>query len=307
MRNLVFSIAVCLATVASAGQFKVTSLQAINVNTEQPTFHPRFMPDGETLIVCAEDFSGLGLVTVKTGDYTQLTDMPGAGYKAAISEDGKTIITRSCDFFTLKESLYIINVATRRATLLADGLDHINAVRVENGEVKLNMQGRLMRSNIATRQINSAPASDVFVTEEDLKMVVYKNGVRTVVDPMSTSTYDAQYTWTSLSPNKKKLLFVSGNYAYTSNLDGTGLVCLGAVHAPVWRGNDYVVGMEDHDDGHVFTASDIVIVRADGTNYQILKGVSGEINMFPSVSPDGSKIAYHNLEGKIYIMTIEEE
>ena len=65
MRKLLFTIAVCVATVASAGQFKVTALKSVDVKTEKPTFHPRFMPDGETLLVSSESYSGLGLIDIK--------------------------------------------------------------------------------------------------------------------------------------------------------------------------------------------------------------------------------------------------
>ena len=53
--------------------------------------------------------------------------------------------------------------------------------------------------------------------------------------------------------------------------------------------------------------SDIVIVDVVGNNFQQLTTSSDEIKLFPSVSADGSKIAYHTTEGKIYVMTIKEK
>ena len=102
-------------------------------------------------------------------------------------------------------------------------------------------------------------------------------------------------------------MIVAGNDAYVSNLDGSGLVNLGRLHAPVWRDNEFVVGMEDKDDGNRFIASEIVIVGIDGNNRQQLSTTSSEIKMFPSVNADGTKVAYHSTEGKIYLMTIKEK
>lgn len=50
-----------------------------------------------------------------------------------------------------------------------------------------------------------------------------------------------------------------------------------------------------------------MIVDVTGNNYQQLTTSSDEIKMFPSVSVDGSKIAYHTSDGKIYVMTIKEK
>lgn len=97
MKKLILSVAVCLSATVSAQQFKVVSLQEVNSGTEMPTFHPRFMPDGKSLMVCSENYQGLGIIDVENSKYTHLTDMVGAGYKAAISDDGKSIITRNMD------------------------------------------------------------------------------------------------------------------------------------------------------------------------------------------------------------------
>lgn len=62
MKKSLLLLAVAFAFVANAQQFEVTSLQEVKVDTEMPTFHPRFMPDGKTLMVCSENFNGLGLI-----------------------------------------------------------------------------------------------------------------------------------------------------------------------------------------------------------------------------------------------------
>ena len=79
------------------------------------------------------------------------------------------------------------------------------------------------------------------------------------------------------------------------------------MNCPQWRGNTHVVGMNDEHDGYFNTKSDIVIVRNDGTQMQQLTAPSDEIKMFPSVSADGSQIAFHTEDGKLYLMTIKEK
>lgn len=307
MKKVLLCVAVSLATMASAQQFEVVSLQQVKTGEREMAFHPRFMPDGNSLLVSSENYDGLGLVDVKEQSYLHLTDMMGAGYETAISEDGNTIITRDINPIEQKVTLYKIDLKNKMLTPIINDAEHINNVNLVNGEVTVSQRGLTMRKRAAKAQRIYPEQKDVYVTVEDLKLVVYVNGVRSVVDPMSTEEYDAPYCWASLSPNKEKLLFVSGNDAYVTNLDGTNAVCLGLVHAPVWRGNDYVVGMADEDDGHIFTKSDIVIVRADGTGKQQLTPNSSDLKMYPSVSADGSKIAYHTGDGKIYLMTIKEK
>ena len=99
-------MAVGVATMANAQQFEVTSLQEVKTSAKAPTFHPRFMPDGKTLMVTSEGFDGLALVNIATGEYTQLTTFPGAGWCAEISEDGKTILTRSVDAVNFTQNIY---------------------------------------------------------------------------------------------------------------------------------------------------------------------------------------------------------
>lgn len=307
MKRILILLAISFAVVANAQQFEVVSIQQVKTGERETAYHPRFLPDGKTLMVSDEGYDGLGLVNIESQTYFHLTNMAGAGYKAAISEDGKTIITRRIDMAEQKTSLYEIDLKENTISTVMADIEHVNNIDFVNGEMAVNQRGISTRHRVKNAIYTYAPVKDIYVTEENLKLVVYEAGIRSVIDPLSTPEYDAQYCWSSISPNRKKLLFVSGNDAYVCNIDGSELVCLGLVHAPVWRGNDYVVGMEDQDDGHVFTGSDIVIVKADGTNKQKLTTKSSDLNMYPSVSADGSKIAYHTGDGKIYLMSIKEK
>ena len=310
MKKILLSITILAsALLGYAQEFEVISNQQVKTGNNKSVFHPKFMPGGETLLVSSENYAGLGLVDIKKQSYTKITDMPGAGYMPAISADGKTIVARDADYMNQRISLYKIDLNTNEKVAIEKNIGHINRIAFEGNNVTFAVNGRsFKKSTINGKAVLNSANTSVYVTEEDLKLVVYNKGTRTVVDPLSTATRDVNYCWSSISPDKTKLLFVAGNNAYVSDLNGKNLINLGPIHAPVWRGNTHVVGMLDEDDGHQFTASDIVIIKAvKGAIPQQLTPVSGEIKMYPSVSEDGSKIAYHTTDGKLYVMTIKEK
>jgi hypothetical protein len=50
MKKLLLCMAVAVATIGNAQQFEVVEIQRIKTGVQQ-AFHPRFMPDGKTLLV----------------------------------------------------------------------------------------------------------------------------------------------------------------------------------------------------------------------------------------------------------------
>ena len=299
-------MAVAVATIGNAQQFEVVEIQRIKTGAQQ-AFHPRFMPDGKTLLVTSEAYDGLAIVDMEKGTYNTLTDMDDAGWLPAISEDGKTILTRCKSEADLSHSVYTLDVATKNLTVVAENIEHVNNLGFSNGVATIGIGGKAVVKTVSRTLTPVRQANNVLATSEDLNLVVYKNGVRKVLNPCAGIVDNDQYFWVSLSPDKTRILFFCNTNAYICNLDGSNLVKVGRVKSPQWRGNDHVVGMNDEHDGYFITKSDIIICRTDGTQMQQLTTASSELKMFPSVSADGSQIAFHTGDGKIYVMTIKEK
>ncbi len=113
------------------------------------------------------------------------------------------------------------------------------------------------------------------------------------------------YIWVSVSPDGKRLLFTAaGKGSYVSDLEGQIISELGYLNAPAWVNDNWVVGMNDLDDGHQVTSSDVIAVSIPAGNRQNLTLDLEEIALDPSVSVAADRIAFHNLKGEVFIMKI---
>lgn len=308
MKKLVLTLAAVAALTAQAQQFEVVSTQQLSVGVED-VFHPKFTPDGNSLLVSSAGYDGIGIIDIKTQKYQKITDMRGAGWMPAISEDGKTLVVRQKDDEIQGNSLYSINLNTLERTAILQKAEHFNQINFVNGKVSVGLQGKVVAKQV-TRPVSAVQLpNEVFVAEEDLKIAVYNNGRRIELDPLKGQfgSWDPQYIWVSLSPDQTKILFHCSNNAYVCDINGKNLVKLGHMGCPQWRGNSHVVGHREAHDGYHLTKGEIMIVDVEGKNIQQLSTTSSEIKTFPSVSADGSKIAFHTEDGKLYVMTIKEK
>lgn len=294
-----------------AFDFQVKNIERVPVKGSVEAFHPVFSADGKSLIVTSEAYEGLGTVNLTDGTYRHLSNRQGAGYRFAQNADGSQIVVRENDFLTQKLSLYLIDVAKATEECIIPVAEHTNRLVIDQGVVAY---AEPVERKVVTRVDPRTPrtmaakvAAAPLLTEEDLKLVLYKDGNRIEIDPIMDATgRDVNYCWSSLSPDGQRMLFVAHNDAYTCRLDGSELVNLGPIHAPVWRDNETVIGMNDSDDGHFFTASNIVAADIKTAEKMQLTPDSDEIKMFPSVSPDGNRIAYHTTDGNVYIINLEK-
>ena len=142
--------------------------------------------------------------------------------------------------------------------------------------------------------------AEVRVDNENLDLNLYRNGKKVVLKPHG----DANYIWVSLSPNKQMVLFNTQHGTAICDLNGKEIVNLGRdINAPVWFGNEFVVGMDDEHDGYYNTASSIVIASVDGKTYQRLTDPAA-MGIFPNVDVESGRIVYNTDGGDIRLIQL---
>lgn len=146
------------------------------------------------------------------------------------------------------------------------------------------------------------PASDAAlrVDNENLDLNLYRNGEKVVLNPHG----DVNYIWVSLSPNQEMILFNTKYGTGICDLTGKEIVNLGQdFDAPVWYGNDYVVGMDDNHDGYYNVESSIMIASVDGKVVKRLTAPEG-MGMHPNVDAQSGRVVYNTEDGEIRMLQL---
>lgn len=141
---------------------------------------------------------------------------------------------------------------------------------------------------------------NIYVTNDNCELVLHRGAVCQKLTPDGA---DAHYIWSSVSPDGTRILYNTQHGTSICDLQGNKLAYLGHVNAPVWYGNDYVVGHLDLSDDIETVSSVILLAKADGSMKQQLSK-NNEIAMFPSASPATGRIVYNNLDGDVRMMQL---
>jgi len=278
------------------GIFFQLSAQRIEVGEPQlvreagtEAFHPRFTPDGTTILLTSASYSGLRAINLETRQLREITRLHRAGWNPVISADSRTVYFQTEDL-------------TERGIRNARFYSH-NLETRQTRQVTAFSNEAAQSSENTLRSRSTAQTPTVVFVNQDLQIVVERNGVQRTLTPLGT---DVQYIWASLSPDGTRISFYSmaTGEVFISDLDGNVLANLGALDAPVWLNNDWVVGMNEVNDGRNITAANIVAVTSNGRVRQNLTQLDQRIAMFPAASPDGRRIAFHTLEGNLYLMEV---
>lgn len=277
-----------LCTSAVCGQtVTVKSHSLATTKLEGRAFYPVFNSDGTQLLFTSENYKGLNLCNIQTGEVTPISTDDGAGYSPLFSRDSKQIYyrqvtrTNGCQYKTLMS----FDATSQKTAKLSEPVRTVKELNA-----------------IQKKVVKRGAAPAVSVCTENLKIVLYRNGERTEMEPLGKVT---GYIWTSLSPNGEMILFTAASKGtFVCDLTGKVIASLGKINAPVWYDNNYVVGMEDKDDGSFITSSKIVIASVDGKLRQTLTS-DDKIAMYPAASSASKRIAYCTQKGELYIIEIE--
>ena len=288
--TILLAAAMLLPTMAQ--EVEVTSLQRLLEGVEGPAHYPVLDQSGKRLLFSTEDgalkFHDLtdGVTTVVTRDYV-------AGNDACWGGDGNVyfITQEEGEDHLIYRTGRRYDTATRQtATVTPAQHGAVRAVPATRGGALKAPGGQ---SYYSAGDIGSAAWT------EGSRLHVIVGGQERVFSPVDSW---AGYLWASLSPDGRRVaFFAAGKGIVITDLRGQMLAMLGNYEMPCWYDNDYLVAQNAKDDGHQFTSSQLLLLKADGT-WQAELTKPASMAMQPTCG--GGKIVYTTIDGLLYEMRI---
>jgi hypothetical protein len=292
MKKLFFlflMVAMVLPTVAQ--EVEVTSLKRLLEGVEGPAYYPVLDATGSRLLFSTEG-GALKMHDLTDGVTTTVTSDYVAGNDACFGGDGKVyFVTQEVgEDHLIYRTGQRFDAATRKIDRLTEPQHGaVRAVPATRGGA-LKAPGRDYRS--------SSDIGDAAWTEGS-RVHVTVGGEERVFSPVDSW---AGYLWASLSPNGQRVaFFAAGKGIVVIDLRGQVTAMLGNYEMPCWYDSDYIVAQNAKDDGHQFTSSQIMLLKADGTwKAELTKPAS----MAMQPTSGGGKIVYTTIDGLLYEMKI---
>lgn len=289
-----------------AQQLKVKQIIQLTSVEDGMFLSPQISSDGEKIFFSGPNYQGLFYKKINGSEIIKVTDAAGAGYEPVFSNDGKYVFYRTYTYKGMKRysSLIKQNLENNEIQEIESEIRNLSTPqKLNNGNVVYNKEGNINSVNNNSEAINKNEFP--YVEIERRKIQLYQNGVKKTIEPYK----DKIYIWPSVSSDGTKLLFtVAGQSTYISDLNGNILVDLGTANAPQWSPDgNWVVYMDDKDDGHIFTASEIFAVSADGKSKFQLTNTENIIEMYPQWGSTTQSIVFASNNGQIYLMELMEE
>ena len=277
---------------AMTQEVEVTSRLRLLEGVEGPAYYPVLNAAGDRLLFLTEDgalkFHDLtdGVTTVVTRDYV-------AGHDACWGGDGKVyfVTQETGDNRLVYRTGKCYDTATRQTATVTEA---------QHGAVRAVPATRGGAVKAPGRNYDSSSDIGNAAWTEGSRVHVTVGGEERVFSPVDSW---AGYLWASLSPDGKRVaFFAAGKGIVVIDLRGQMLAMLGNYEMPCWYDNDYLVAQNAKDDGHQFTSSQLMLLKADGSwKAELTKPTS--MAMHPTCG--GGKIVYTTIDGLLHEMKIK--
>jgi Tol biopolymer transport system component len=300
MKNVFLTLALCASLSGMAQLVNVGSIEKVNIPANEVNKIAAISPAGDYVLVTTDYNKGLTKYDLATGQTQVITNANGAGYDAKVSQDGLNVVYREKSMnekHLTKTAVFSKNIASGQAKQLMKPTPDLNGGAIEgNTAIAVNKSKMEKKALSAEKAQQTMPVLSL----DRYQLMITMNGKTRQLSPLGTQY---RYIWPSMSPDGTKVLFfVSGMGAYVCNTDGSDVQPLGIVRAPKWYDNNIIVGMNDKDNGEVYTSSEIIAVDLQG-HRQVLTG-SDVIAMYPLPSAQSGKIAFSTPTGEAYIINL---
>jgi len=269
-------------------------------------FKAKFSPDNDHVVVTTNDDTGLKLYKINEDVMEHLNSKKGAGINPIFTPNGKYVVFQSHDFVNRRRvtSIYFQDVTEKVIVPVIENKRDIKLLDATVNSIIFLDSDDVKSFNIVTGETISNPKNlTTAYTDNNLNLVAYADGKKKILNPFS----DGNYIWVSLSPDKTKILYnKSGKGTFICDLSGKTVTELGRLHAAKWdKSGEWIIGMDDYDDGQKVTKSDILLISKDGKTKKNLTENSDKIALYPDMSSEGKKIIYHDENGGVYLMKLK--
>ncbi len=304
MKNVILFIALamglCLVYPTAYGQqLTANTPQLIADGGTQPVLSPK----GDYLLVRDAGEAGLTRIELSTGQRTLVASESDIDGNVLFSDGGTMVAYKTIEYRNHMpyRTIKVANLQTGKIKVLDQPARESFPFRFAGGKMKIAKR-TTMRSQRLLTDIRTVEHEYVLAIEDD-DLVLYDGNVRKVLNPNGKNIY----LWEQISPDEQHIVYVAVNdgcHTFVCDINGKNVVDLGYyIGAPTWMGNNWIIGQQDEDDGHQMTASRLVAIHPDGSDFQILQTQNLTMPINPNASSDG-KIAFEN-KGKIYLMEVK--
>lgn len=303
MNKALLTLVLSAATLVAGAQVveveSVTRVALDGISVDKP----RISPDGAFAVLSTNTDNALYRVDLATGASTKVADQ-GMANDLTFSPDGSTIVFKTSetrDNHLRYYSVQMVDLTDGYTRRLSKPARHCAQFSISPaGVLALNDNGRLSARNMAGQKVKAASGQPIVNTHYGHLELTTPDGKTVNLDPQGRGSY----LWPQLSPDGTKIVYyLARRGCFVCNLDGSDVRPLGYLHGARWINNDAVVGFQDYDDGSVTYKSAIVAADLRGT----LQTLTDEsiIGLNPTVSADGSRIAFATAAGELYVINLK--
>ncbi|GAB5537357.1 MAG: hypothetical protein Rubg2KO_36060 [Rubricoccaceae bacterium] len=305
------SLAACLfASAPASAQLRAEGPPVRLLADGAAAVQPVWSPDGAQIAFTRDGYVGLWAMDADGDNVRQLSEEPAAGFGFAWSPDGRAIAARVARLdgvrrtdaikqFELtgeEETLIDYAASTPSVPLWLDAY-RVGVVRAGELDVRTTSEAPRLVALTGETVVGAGP--------DGIRVADLETGNLRDVHPLG----EGALLNAVVSPDGQRVAFEAmGGGLHVMDRDGSNRIELGTGHRPAWSPDGrWVVFMTTEDDGHVFTAADLVAARTDGSARVELTTTPDRLEMNPSWSPDGRAIAFDDAtDGALYLLPITE-
>lgn len=304
-KRRILGIAMCAIAMSAMALPRSASAPQMLIKSDQGLMAPVWSPTGEKIAVTSDNYVGIWVADAAGYNLKQVTDNAGAGYKMQWSADGSKILGRTN--VTVNNRIFheikVWGVADFSETTLVEQTRDIQGTPVWKGveQIALSDSRGAAEMNVLSLKRVTKSTTDVFtlMVNEPAEVAAKVPSLREFSGKIIINP--------ALSQDGMKVAFqVPGKGIYVCNVDGSDVkyVCKGS--HPSWLPDGSIIYTVVKDNGVNFTSSEIYARDITTGKSVLLSGNSEIIPLTPTVTKDGTRVAFENAKDAcIYVITLK--